>query len=137
MKKYFSLILILILTLTVFGCGKMNDEEAIKSTITKFYQGWEDEDIVAIGSCIDDEYSDADILSKSVFLQVFEALFDYADISDVKLVFSNIDISDNLATAYLSVTMTSDSLGKIITETSYVKFSMIKRGSKWLIKSQG
>lgn len=137
MKKYFSLILVLILALTVFGCGKMNDEEAIKSTITKFFQSWEDEDIVAMGSCIDDEFSDAEISSKSEFLLVFEALFAYVDISDVKLVFSNIDISDNLATAYFSVTMTSNSLGEISTETSYLKFPMIKRGSKWLIKSQG
>lgn len=137
MKKYFSVVLVLILAFTVLGCSKMNDEEAIKSTITKFYQGWEDEDIAAIGSCLDDEYSDADVDSKSQLLMVLEVMFAFAEISDVKLVFSNIVIAGDLATVDVRVTMTQEIMEEKITDTINVKISMVKRGSEWLIKSQG
>lgn len=137
MKKYFSLILILVLALTVFGCGKMNDEEAIKSTITKFYQGMEDEDIVDVGNCIDDEYSDHVVSSKSEFLSSILVTFLLADLSDINLVFSKIDIVDNLATAYVQVTMTKQMVsGEKSTETIDGEIILIKRGSEWLIKSQ-
>lgn len=136
MKKYFSLILVLILALTLFGCGKMNDEEAIKSTITKFFNSWENEDIVDVGDCIDDEYSDDVVSSKTEFLSSMLTHFMLADVSDISIVFGKIDIVNNLATAYVHTTLTQKLMnGETTTGIIAWEFVLIKRGSEWLIKS--
>lgn len=135
MKKYFSVILVLMLVFTVFGCGKneITDEESIKSTITKFYQSWEDEDIVALSSCIDSEFTD-EFFSKSEYVEEFNQLFSEFDLSYKDLKFADIFIVGDLATADITITLTRKTLNSETTDTTNAKFYMIKRGVEWLLR---
>lgn len=134
MKKHFSSIIIIFLVFIVLGCSLRNTEEAIKATITKYYQGLGDGDIDAISSCIDDDYSDKYYSSKSELLVgLVNKLFFYEEF--LYITFTNIDIVDNLATAYVKVAAGFDIYDYPLFYDR--KLSMIKRGTKWLIISRG
>lgn len=135
MKKYLSIILILTLIFVIVGCGKneMTDEESIKSTITKFYQSWADEDITVLASCIDSEFSD-EFLTKSEYVEEFNQLFSEFDLSYKDLKFADIFIVGDLATADITITLTRKTLNSETTDTTNAKFYMIKRGFEWLLR---
>lgn len=140
MKKYFSVILVLILVFTVLGCSSnninnMSNEESIKATITKFYQGWADGDIVAIASCLDSEYGD-ELYTKSEYLEVFELLFALYDIEYKDLKFIDIKVAGDIATADITVTLMYKVGTTEFSNDIKPKFTMIKREDKWLMKGQ-
>lgn len=135
MEKYFSVILVLMLVFMVLGCCKneMTDEESIKSTITKFYQSWADEDIVALASCIDSELSD-EFITKSEYVEEFNELFSEFDVNYQDLKFTDMFIVGDLATADITITLTYKTENSETNDTYNAIVNMIKRGAKWLFR---
>ena len=138
MKRYFAGVLIVIMVLSLLGCGggSLSDKELIKATITKYYQGIKVEDIDMVASCIDEEYSNVSWSTKENFLNALQLTFVLVDFHEITVSYGEILISNDTAVAFTNVIIDSTSPSGRETTAVDPEFLMVKRGSSWYIKGE-